>query len=115
MKGSLANDPIMLERSIRLFRHLEHQNPSIISESIAGALMVQQFQRRRRIGVSEYSWLRGCDRVKIFNGVDICCAKVEKLRSFELAKRLRTRSFLRLILAFKRCFEPEPKKLVLLL
>ena len=27
----LANVPIMLERSIRSFRHLEHQKPSIIS------------------------------------------------------------------------------------
>ena len=100
----LASDPIMWGRSLRLFRHLEHQNPSIISESIAGALNVQQFRRSRWIGVSEYSWLRGCDRVKNFNGVDICCAKVEKLRSFELAKRLRTRSFLRLILGFLKKF-----------
>ena len=30
----LANDPIMKKRSIRLFRHLEFQNPSIISEDI---------------------------------------------------------------------------------
>ena len=30
----LANDPIMLERSIGLFRHLECQNPSFILESI---------------------------------------------------------------------------------
>ena len=45
------NDPIMLGTSIRSFRHLEHQNPSIISDSIGRARMVQQFQRRsRRIG-----------------------------------------------------------------
>ena len=30
----LANDPIMSGRSIQLFRHLEHQNPFIISDSI---------------------------------------------------------------------------------
>ena len=30
----LANVPIMLERSIWSFRHLECQNPSIISDSI---------------------------------------------------------------------------------
>ena len=27
----LANDPIMKKRLIQLFRHLEYQNPSIIS------------------------------------------------------------------------------------
>ena len=41
----LANDPIMLGRSIWLFRHLEHQNLSIISEDIGRARMVQQFGR----------------------------------------------------------------------
>ena len=30
----LTNDPIMLGRLIQSFRHLEHQNPSIISEDI---------------------------------------------------------------------------------
>ena len=43
----LANDPIISGTSIRLFRHLEHQNLSIISEDIGRARMVQQFQRRR--------------------------------------------------------------------
>ena len=33
----LANDPIMSETSIPLFRHLEHQYPSIISDSIDSA------------------------------------------------------------------------------
>ena len=42
----LANDPIMLDTSIWLFRHLEHQNPSIISDSIGSARMVQQFQNK---------------------------------------------------------------------
>ena len=54
----LTNDPIMSERSIRSFGHLQCQNPSIISDSIGRARMVQQFrrsrrrscQRRRRIG-----------------------------------------------------------------
>ena len=57
-------------------------------------------------GGSEYRSTVGLGDVivKIFNGVDICCAKVEKLRSFELAKRLRTRSFLRLILGFLKKF-----------
>ena len=35
----LANDPIMLGTSIRSFRHLEYQNPSIISEDIGRARM----------------------------------------------------------------------------
>ena len=35
----------MLDTSIRLFRHLEHQNLSIISEDIGRARMVQQFWR----------------------------------------------------------------------
>ena len=43
----LANDPIISGTSIRLFRHLEHQNLSIISEDIDRARMVQQLQRRR--------------------------------------------------------------------
>ena len=30
----IENDPIMSERSIWLFKHLECQNPSIISDSI---------------------------------------------------------------------------------
>ena len=42
----LANDPIMSERSIRAFRHLEYQNPSIISDSIGRARMVQQLRIR---------------------------------------------------------------------
>ena len=40
----LINDPIMSGRSIWSFGHLECQNPSIISDSIARARMVQQFQ-----------------------------------------------------------------------
>ena len=48
----LANDLIMSGTSIRSFRHLEHQNPSIISEDIGGARMVQQFLRSR-IGSEE--------------------------------------------------------------
>ena len=39
-----ANDPIMWKRSIQLFRHLECQNLSIISEDIGRARMVQQFR-----------------------------------------------------------------------
>ena len=61
----LANDLIMSGTSIRSFRHLEHQNPSIISEDIGRAIGVQQFRngteesdRRSRIG-SAYSCLRG--------------------------------------------------------
>ena len=40
----LAKDLIMLGTSIWSFRHLEHQNPSIILEDIGRARMVQQFQ-----------------------------------------------------------------------
>ena len=43
----LANDPIMSEISICSFRHLERQNPSIISDSIGRARMVQQIPRSR--------------------------------------------------------------------
>ena len=39
----LANDPIMLGRPIRSFRDLEHQNPSIISDSIDSARCGQIF------------------------------------------------------------------------
>ena len=42
----LTNDHIMSARSIWSFRHLEHQDPSIISDSIGRARMEQQFQRR---------------------------------------------------------------------
>ena len=43
----LAKDPIMSGISIRSFRHLEHQNPSIISEDICQARIVQQFRSSR--------------------------------------------------------------------
>ena len=45
----LANDPIMLGRSIWSFKHLEHQNQSVISDSIGRVRMVQQFRRRRSL------------------------------------------------------------------
>ena len=48
MVVALKNDPIMSGRLIRLFRHLEHQNLSIISEDIGRARMVKQFQSRSR-------------------------------------------------------------------
>ena len=44
----LSNDPIMSKRLIQSFRHLEHQNLSIISDSIGRARMVQQFRRNGR-------------------------------------------------------------------
>ena len=53
----LANDPIMSGTSIRSCRHLEHQNPSIISEDIGQARIVQQF-RSSRIGEEESDWKR---------------------------------------------------------
>jgi len=40
----LANDLILSATWIRSFRHLEHQNPSIISEDIGKASGVQQFR-----------------------------------------------------------------------
>ncbi len=43
-----ANNPIMQRRSIWSFRHLEGQNPSIISEDIGRARRVQHFWRSRR-------------------------------------------------------------------
>ena len=68
--GAHGNDPIILGTSIRSFRHLEHQNPSIISEDIGQAKIVQQFWsswirgggvRSEKEESKEYSWLRGCD------------------------------------------------------
>jgi len=64
----LVNDPIMSGGSIWLIRHLEHRNPSIMSDSIGRASMVQQFRNgteerhggMERIGMV-YSCLRGCD------------------------------------------------------
>ena len=57
----LTNVPIMSGRSIRSFRHLEHQNPSILSGDIGRARSVQQFrnvteerngrEERRRNGI----------------------------------------------------------------
>ena len=35
--GPLANVPIMLGRSIQSFRHLEHKNPSILSNYMGRA------------------------------------------------------------------------------
>ena len=43
----LSNDPIMSKRLIQSFRHLEHQNLSIISDSIGRARMVQQILNGR--------------------------------------------------------------------
>ena len=60
----LANDSIMSWRSIWSFRHLECQNPSIISEDIGRARMVQQFwnggteEEGKNGGRTEYSCLR---------------------------------------------------------
>ena len=45
--AQLANSPIMLGRLIRLFRHLERQNPSIISDYIGRARIVQQLWRNQ--------------------------------------------------------------------
>ena len=42
----LENDPIMSGRSIRSFRHLEHQNPSIISDSIGRARMAAKNRKK---------------------------------------------------------------------
>ena len=61
----LANDLIMSGTSIRPLRHLEHQNPSIISEDIGRASGVQQFRNGGGVGSEEseeseaYSCLRG--------------------------------------------------------
>ena len=54
------NNLIMSGTSIRLFRHLEHQNPSIISEDIGRVRSVQQFWRNEGTEEEEaYSCLRG--------------------------------------------------------
>ena len=63
-----ANDPIMKKRSIQLFRHLECQNPSIISEDIGRARMVQQFRKNR--GMDEQK-----NRTEWKNGTEYCCLR----------------------------------------
>ena len=56
----LSNDPIMSKRLIQSFRHLEHQNLSIISDSIGRARMVQQFWIKRGVRrLEEYNCVRG--------------------------------------------------------
>ena len=59
----LANDPIMSGRSIRSFRHPDHQNPSIISDSIGRARMAMKTGKkvRRRRSRKSYSYRRGLD------------------------------------------------------
>ena len=58
-----ANDPIMSVIFISSFRHLEHQNLSIISDSIGRVRILQQFWRR--IGLDQRNrstvGLGGCD------------------------------------------------------
>ena len=62
-----ANNVIMSGTSTRSFRHLEHQNPSIISGDIGRARRVQQFQMIRGVRLKENSWLRGCDVLPILD------------------------------------------------
>ena len=60
----LANDPIILWRLTQLFKHLEHENPSINSYLQAeqdGATILEESDCRSRIRSEEYSWLRGCN------------------------------------------------------
>ena len=65
----LTDDHIVSGRSIQLFRHLKHQNMSIISEDIGRARMVQKFQRngmeQRRNG-TEQSTVVLDDRIEIY-------------------------------------------------
>ena len=63
----LANDTIMSGTLIWSFRHLEHQNPSIISNDIGRAKSMQQFQRRRNRGTEEHSCLVLEDRMTYEN------------------------------------------------
>ena len=66
----LASDLIMLARSIWSFRHLEHQNPSINSDSKGRARMVQKLWRRNRSEKEEweeYSCLRGCNDISLWH------------------------------------------------
>ena len=44
----LENDAILSGTSIWSFRHLEHQNPSIISDFRHRSRMVQEFRWRQR-------------------------------------------------------------------
>ena len=56
--ATLANNTIMSGRSIWWFRHLEHQheNPSIISDSIGRARMMQQSCRWSQNKSHNRSW-----------------------------------------------------------
>ena len=55
-----ANNLIMLGTSIRSFRHLECQNPSIISESIGIPNESKKMEKKvRRNGTESYSYRRG--------------------------------------------------------
>ena len=67
-----ANDPIMLRRSIRSFRHLEHQNMSIISGDIGRARSVQQFRNgtERRNGRTERSTVVLDNRITTTTSLD---------------------------------------------
>ena len=62
-----VNNLIMSGTLIRSCRHLEHQNPSIISKDIGRARSVQQF--RRRIGGSEESDRRSQNTVVLENRI----------------------------------------------
>ena len=61
----LTNDHFMSGRSIKVFRHLEHQNQSIISESISipnGSEKTGKKVRNggtQRNGTESYSYRRG--------------------------------------------------------
>ena len=66
--AQLENDPILSGRSIRSFRHLELQNPSIISDFRHRSRMVQHFWRRRNGGGTEeeeHNGLVGWDMIHI--------------------------------------------------
>ena len=62
----VANDPIMSERSIRSFRHIECQNLSIISDSIDSRRGLQQFWNGRTKRQSKI----GCIRVLMITHMD---------------------------------------------
>ena len=61
----LKNDPILSGRSIWLFRHLELQNPSIISDfrhrSELLPATIQEEEEEQEQEQEEYTWLLGWD------------------------------------------------------
>ena len=97
--GPPANDPIMLERSIQLFRHLKCQNPPIISDSIGIPRWLQENAKkvsRNLIHIEEDTVLE-----MIVNNIMVSF-RIVNVRNFNFPKtEYQTLTFLRLGLISK--------------